>query len=129
MRPDQVTVELLPSSLREIAALAGMAATLAIVEAYGGIELYIPSGELSADHDLVKLVGRRAAESLQLAYPGETLIIPLAARAARAIRNAEMRRDRAVLSAAAIARKYRTTERNVRAICAALADDRQQPLF
>lgn len=55
--------ERLPGLLAEIAAVAGEAAALAVAEAVGGTQIYIPP-EPAADHWLSRLVGHKAARAI-----------------------------------------------------------------
>jgi len=130
MNPDQVNLDLLPGELRDIAESFGVQVALTMVERFGGRPLYFPKGKLPEDSSLIEAFGREVAGELQKIYSGGTILVPLAVRAARAVRNAEMRRDRERMAADRVAEKWRTTDRNVRKICnCADEDDRQRDLF
>ena len=130
MNAVEINVELLPFILQDLTHLIGLPLTMCIVEKYGGIRLYVPKEALADDHDLVKLLGREAAEKLQSHYGGEMHFdIPLALAHMRAVRNAEIRVKRKNTTASALARDYRTTERNIRLICGEVEDDSQCRLF
>ena len=122
---------LLPPILRDIVDLVGMHPTMKLVEAYGGVRLYVPKGELAEDHYLVRLIGREAAEKLQAMYGGEPHFdIPKAERAMRAVRDARIRAQRPGTSVRALALEHRLTERQIRTICGELGeDDNQVDLF
>lgn len=126
----EVNTDLLPYILQDLAEQIGLPLTMRLVAHYGGTRLYIPKGDMADDHQLVKLIGREAAEKLQAMYGGEPHFdIPLALRSVRAVRNAEIRVKRAYTSASSLAREYHTTERNIRLICGEIEDDRQDGLF
>jgi Mor family transcriptional regulator len=134
MKPCQINtsinVSLLPYILQDLVALIGLPATMKLVEQYGGIRLYVPKNDMADNHELVKLIGREAAQQLQNEYAGESHFdIPLAMGAMRAVRNANIRTDRQEMSVSETARKYRTTERHIRFICNDMEDDRQVGLF
>lgn len=130
MKPDQINVDLLPSILQDLAALIGLPLTMRLVEQYGGVRLYIPKGDVADDHELVKLIGREATDKLRSMYGGEPHFdIPLALASVRAVRDADIRAKREHTSERALAREYRTTERNIRMICSKVKDDRQVSLF
>lgn len=123
-------VDLLPPILQDLAELIGLHCTMQLVQAYGGVRLYVPKLELDDDHALVRLIGREAAKKLQAMYGGEPHFdIPLALASVRAVRNAEIRAKRRHASERTLAREYRTTERNIRLICGKVEDDRQCGLF
>jgi Mor family transcriptional regulator len=128
------SLDALPESLRRLAELVGMPAALALVEGWGGIDVYVPKPEnLDATHPLARAMGLAAARKLAAEYPGEALEIPLARGIAHAARLADVaRRTAAGESEAQIARSYRVTKRWVRMLRARLREDndgRQRVLF
>ncbi len=125
-----INTDLLPYILQDLAEQIGLPLTMRLVAHYGGIRLYIPKGEVSDDHELVKLLGREATAKLQAYYGGEPHFdIPLAVKSIRAVRNAEIKSKRPHTSVSSLAREYHTTERNIRLICGEMEDDRQVGLF
>jgi len=122
----EIDITLLPGVLREIAELIGLPATMAIVQQYGGVRLYVPK-EITQDHPLIKLVGICNAVTLSDSYGGETLEIALAENALRKIRDKEIRDQWPTLSQRKLALKYRTTERHIRRILACSGNDDDQP--
>lgn len=126
-----IDASLLPPILQDFVDLVGLHATMRLVEAYGGVRLYVPKGELAEDHYLVRLIGREAAEKLQAMYGGEPHFdIPKAERAMRAVRDARIRARRADTPVRALALEHRLTERQIRTICGELEeDDDQAALF
>lgn len=127
----EIDTDLLPPILQDIVALVGLPLTMTLVQARGGVRLYVPKLELDDDHYLVQLLGREAAEKLQNAYGGdEHFDIPKAERALRAVRDSKIRYQRRCdLSVSSLALEYRLTERQIRTICGELVDDRQVSLF
>lgn len=131
MTTTEIEARYLQGVLQEIAYLIGLAATLKLVEAYGGVRLYVPK-RFDPDHPLVKLIGHANAAKLVECYGGdEHFDIPRAAAATRAARNALIREER--LRGATrreIALRYGLTERQ---ICNIIGDepedDRQGGLF
>lgn len=106
-------IEYLPESLRDIVDVIGLAATLELVEHFGGIALYVPS-ELTSEHRIVKALGAAAAAKLWEVYQADTLIIPRCNEALRRARNAEIiARNQAGATVAVLALEYALTQRAV----------------
>lgn len=130
MTLDESHIDLLPPILQDMVELIGLALTMKLVEAHGGTRLFVPKREVAGDHPLAKLIGSEAAQMLIDAYGGEEHFdIPLAMRALKAVRNAQIRAERKNESERVLARRYQTTERNIRLICGERVDDRQTALF
>jgi len=115
-----------PASLVEIAEVIGVAATLRLVDAYGGSVCYVPT-RLDDSHRLVQAIGPLAAQRLVARYTGEKLEIAglYVARTRKAlIANAEG-------SVAEVARKLGVTRRWVRMVRNAgrSGDPRQIEMF
>lgn len=64
-----------PESLKEIAAMIGPAATIALVREYGGRSVYFPES-LRPGHHLAKKLGRQAALRLSAAFGRNRIVIP-----------------------------------------------------
>lgn len=127
---DETYADLLPPTLQDLVELIGLHLTMRLVEKHGGTRLFVPKLGVKDDHPLAKLLGPQAARKLVDAYGGqEHFDIPLAMRALKAVRNAQIRAQRPHISASRLAREYRTTERNIRLICGEVEDDRQVGLF
>lgn len=126
-----IDADLLPPILQDFVELIGLQHTLALVQAYGGVRLYVPKLQLEDDHPLVRQIGREAAEKLQAMYGGEPHFdIPKAERAVRAVRDARIRHLRGTgAPVRTLALDHRLTERQIRTICGELEDDRQSGLF
>ena len=124
-----VMAELLPKRLQEFVRLIGLAATLKVVERYGGTRLYVPANPHS-DHPLAVLIGLDQLTKLSAVYAGEDHFdIPRAVRALRHVRDVQMRADYKVKSAAVLAREHGLTERQVFNIVGAEGDPGQDGLF
>lgn len=115
---DEIDINILPGVLREMTGLIGLPATMQIVQRHGGTRLWVPAlvETLAPDHKLVKLVGMAAARKLSKQYGCETLEIPKAERALRAIRDKAIREQWPTKSQSQLAREYNLTERQVRTI-------------
>lgn len=122
----EIDLDLLPGTLREIAGLIGIPATMKLVDRYGGVRLYVPQ-KLDASHTLVIWIGAQNAQKLVDEYGGETLEIPKAEAALREIRNREIRSLYPQLSQRDLALKYHTTERNIRLILGECGNPNNQP--
>lgn len=123
----------LPESLRDIVELIGLAATLNLVEHFGGlIALHVPR-EIDSNHPIAMAIGITAARKLSVHYGTQRLRnIPLCVAGLRRIRDAEIRRRSASESAASLAREFMLTERHVWRILADGADSddgKQAALF
>lgn len=123
----------LPPFLYGLSELIGLPNTMKLVEAYGGIGLYVPK-TVDAEHKLARLIGLEVAQKLVQAYPGATLAIALSATGDHAKQGAIRRHKIRELrkqgkSHSQIARELRTTDRTVRKVLGAEADDRQTALF
>ncbi|MAZ33403.1 MAG: hypothetical protein CMO06_09690 [Thalassospira sp.] len=127
-----VDIDQLPQTAAEISEIVGIDAALRLVDAWGGVRIYVPR-QIPDDHLLISTLGREEAELLAEHYGGETILIPRCLAALRAVRNARICRERSEgHGIAVLALRYRLTERQVYAVLAAsdaVADDRQQSLF
>lgn len=128
VRPDDWA--LLPQSLQAMADVIGLDGVLALVKAFGGVRLYVPT-RLPDEHILVELLGRGAAERLAAEYGGQPHFdIPRAEGLVRALRNRRILADRAAgRSLRELALQYRLTERQVAKIVAPADDDNQVDFF
>lgn len=119
---DEIDINILPGVLREMTGLIGLPATMQIVQRHGGTRLWVPAliETLAPDHKLVKLVGMAAARTLSEQYGGETLEIPKAERALRAIRDKAIREQWPAKSQSQLATEYNLTERQVRTILSSI---------
>ncbi|MEW5905120.1 MAG: Mor transcription activator family protein [Pseudomonadota bacterium] len=131
MTHTNIDTDLLPLILQDIVELIGLPLTMTLVQARGGVRLYVPKLEMEDDHYLVQLLGREAAEKLQTMYGGdEHFDLPKAERAMLAVRDATIRRLRASgTSVRSLALEYGLTERQIYFICEDMVDDRQMGMF
>ena len=67
-----IDIDQLPHSAAEIVDVVGVEAALRLVEAWGGIRLYVPQ-QMPEDHLLVSTLGRAEADLLASRYGGETI--------------------------------------------------------
>jgi len=124
----------LPESLHDVVELIGLAATLNLVEHFGGrIALYVPR-DIEAEHPLAVAIGITAARKLAVHYGTDCLRnIPRCVDGLRRIRNAELHaRREAGDSPATLAHAFGLTERQVWSILAEFrdaGDDKQAALF
>lgn len=111
MQSTLIETDLLPPSARELAEVIGLDATLALIEHYGGTRLYVPE-HIGADHPLARAIGMQAAHTLVEHYARDSIDVPRAWRAARAVLYRQIvaaYTDGA--TAASLARRHRCTER------------------
>lgn len=116
----EIDEKLLPQSVREIARLIGLPATLKLVEHYQGVPMWVPVN-YDPDHILVRLVGHEAAMKLIEEYGGEKPEIARCAAAIRAIRNHRICTSNK--SQRELAIEHGLTVRQIRYIQTGMADD------
>ncbi len=85
----EIDERLLPRTVRDIAEIIGLQATLKLVEHYQGVPMWVPVN-YDPEHILVRLVGHEAALKLIEQYGGEKPEIPRCTDAIRAVRNAKI---------------------------------------
>lgn len=129
---DDIDLALLPPTLHEMARVVGVEGVRKLVDAYGGVRLYVPQS-VDQDHPLAELLGLAAARAMSAELGGDVIDVPRCHLAVKRARDAALVRDAAQgMSQRDLARKYGMTERNVRLIWRAAgieADDRQGALF
>jgi Mor family transcriptional regulator len=134
---DLIDSDLLPPLLQDFERIIGLAATLDLVRAYGGLRIYIPTpARVRPDHPIAKIIGVDALMALAEVYGAEDHFpLPKAERAILAVRNARIARayetHKTVRELAAV---HHLTERQVERILAAAGvkapvDRRQGSLF
>lgn len=130
----KLTLDDLPESLRDVVELIGLAATLKLVEHFGGlIALYVPR-DIEPEHPIAVALGITAARKLAAHYGTDCLRnIPRCVNGLRRIRDAEIHaRREAGETPARLALAFGLTERQVWAILAEIRDgndDKQSALF
>jgi hypothetical protein len=125
-------LHLLPPKLREIAEYCGIETALLLLEHAGGCYVQVPTPEhLHAGYKLVEWLGAERATVLCQNYARETIQIPKAEAARRAIRDQKIRQERqAGASPSTLARCYNLTQRQITNIVGQEpADDGQFDLF
>lgn len=111
---DAAVLELLPSSLADIARVIGVAATLKLCEARPGGRIFIPK-EATPDHWIAELLGIDAFAALVHVYKGERPEIPLAHKWQLRIKErAIVSARRAGQSQYEVAQQYGMTQRGIR---------------
>lgn len=113
---DEADVDLLPGIVAEIAMLVGLKDALRLVEAFGGVRIYVPTADrLTPEHWLCDLVGLENAKKLAREFGGQPHFdIPRCAKAMREVRNRGIRRRRGMgASIRELALAYRMTEKQI----------------
>lgn len=112
----------LPASVRELIELVGVGPALALVRAFAGNVIKVPSRDRRAGGmraRLIEIMGEAAALKLIDHYSGETLTIARCVAALRAERDRKIVADYdAGWPVAALASRERMTERQIRTILA-----------
>lgn len=99
--------------LLDLEQLIGMEATLALVDLWGGVQLYIPV-EIPEGHKIEEAIGSESAKHLARYFGGDHIAMPLAKEYRRRKRNSEIfRKKNEGATAHALAREYDMTQRNV----------------
>ena len=132
-----LATDLLPPVLQDFVRLIGLQPTMALVERFGGLRIYIPTPErVTADHQFAQIIGMANLLKLADAYGAlEHFQLPKAEKALLAVRNARIAADyRTTKTARQIATEYRLTEGQIVRILAAQgvtapAERRQTLLF
>lgn len=134
----------LPASVRDLIAVMGLQPAVALVQAYGGRSLRVPTGAHADGQVLARLtglLGGAAAQAFIAHYGGERLTIARCAAALRDERDAQIIADyTAGRSVPALAGEHALTERQIRSILKRVpgeragfarqgADERQLNLF
>ncbi len=86
---NELSLELLPTIIVEIANLVGMSKTMQLVQAFGGTDLTMPIGVENSmtEQALISAVGEETAQLLMENYGGDRLYIPRCEVALRDLRN------------------------------------------
>lgn len=114
MQAEDIAMEDLPETLAQIAEVIGVAATMKLVDALGGTEIYVPRNP-SSKHALSRVLRATDAELLAAEFSGQRLHIPRLAGRALASRDAAIRLDRqSGMTTIQLALKYGISERQVR---------------
>lgn len=86
------TLDSLPPLAREIVALVGLEAAMALINAYPGVAIEVPRGHRASPMQagLRRIMGREAADTLIQHYGGTVLRVPMCKRAMQDARDAEI---------------------------------------
>lgn len=107
-----------PSSLIELKRIAGEAAALSLVFAYGGCRIYMPSN-IRPNHPLATLMGSPASKALAKVYGGSRINIPKKDAILRQLRIKEIQSARSKgASIDSLARKHNLSRRRVQQLLA-----------
>lgn len=108
-----LSTDLLPKVLQDFVRLIGLAATMLLVEHFGGTRLYIPV-KPSPEHRLATLIGLDNLVKLSRVYGAQDHFdIPKAERALRHLRDQKIRAEIGPKSARTLAIEHGLTERMV----------------
>jgi hypothetical protein len=117
--------ELIPPRLQEISSYFGHQTAMVLLLHYSGVHLHIPK-KPNPLHKLAELLGMAEFSKLCTMFGDNSLQIPRAANAIRALRNQAILKDFASgILQSDIARHYGITERQVNKICNTVAIDRK----
>jgi hypothetical protein len=130
-------MESLPESLQSIVRLTNLETALKLVEHRGGTQLAFPPLHLlSAEHDLVKVVGFAELKALCRFFSGSVIYVPLARQYSLHFRDEQVKIDAlAGMKTNELARKYNISDRRIRKILHGSTkvvikkDERQMELF
>lgn len=126
-----LATDLLPPVLQDFVRLIGLQPTMALVERFGGLRIYIPANP-GPDHQLSQLIGYENLQNLSKEYgTGERLDLPKAERALTGLRNAKIIAQYGPKSMRTLAAEHHLTERQITRILAAAQaqNDSQTDLF
>jgi hypothetical protein len=102
----------LPPLLAEICAEIGWRETLDLVEAYGGVDLFVPA-TFHVDMTINQVLREEAAKKLIAKYGGSKIYIARLSKALRNIRNKQIAKRLETEPAARLAREYQLSERTI----------------
>ena len=118
---------LLPDTIRQIESVIGLSATTALINAFGGQTMFVPSKECASWHAIAEVIGEPATVALAKALGGDELYIARCVNAMRELRNRRIRArfDRlttgdspmtAGAAYAALVQEYKLSDRQIRKI-------------
>lgn len=116
--PEHLPIEYIPRLLQPVAKMTGAAAIFRLMQAFGGLSIYVPETR-GPDSRLLAVVGEKAFTIITYYFQGDRIYIPKfpTEKAMKAVRDQAIRSDRAdgatVLSLAA---KYGLSDRTIRKI-------------
>ncbi len=108
--------QLLPPRLQEFVRLIGLPATMALVQRFGGLRIYIPA-TATPDHAFAEVIGlenlAKLSAEIGVDGTGDRFLLPKADRALIAVRDARIRAEFATKSTRMLAAEYGLTERHI----------------
>jgi Mor family transcriptional regulator len=114
--------ECLSPFLAELQEVIGLENTLALVETWGGVSLYVPE-TVSENHKIARVIGADAAQELAKVFGRDRLNIPLARDYKRSVRDREIySRHQTGVSANDLALEYGLGARQVWEILGKMRD-------
>lgn len=127
-------LHLLPPLLRDFERRIGLPATLALVNRWGGLRIYVPTPDrCTVEHPMAQVIGLDKLLVLAEEYGGnEHRQLPKARKALLALRNARIVAARGQKSARDLAMEHGLTEGQIIRVWAAagpVAEDRQAVMF
>ncbi len=115
---ESLSIQLLPAVLQDFVRLIGVQATMALVDRYGGLRIYIPA-KPTPDHAFAQLIGFDNLLALAKVYGREDhFTVPKAKRALEAVRNAKILSEYGPKSLRKLADEHRLHERQISRIIA-----------
>lgn len=113
-----------------VANAGGIEAAKGLVRKFGGRRIYVPSGTLPPNHELVVGIGRAAAEALCSEFAGEYLVVPVGRDlkldiAAEAVEKSKGRARYAIVEALGVS--YSTAKRILRKLKREIPRDAAAP--
>ncbi len=127
-------LDYLPEFMHEIIRVVGIDAAIIIVQARGGVRLYVPK-VADPTHWLANAIGVSAMAALIAEMGGDEIEIPFCKEALIAIKErAILKKAQSGKSQSALAREYKMTERGIRKLLRRAEKShpdiiQQQPLF
>ncbi len=91
--PADPRIELLPGQLRPVAEICGFDGVERLIEAFGGMRLYVASPGNGGRGEVARRCGSEVADALSRCFGGEYLVVPLARTLKAAQRREEIRND------------------------------------
>lgn len=105
-------IALLPGAIRPVAETCGFDQVVGLIEAFGGMRLYVPAGGVS--RAIAARCGEPVAEALRLHFGGDYVVLPVARKLAVARKHAAIRADKR--PAAEVARAHRMSVNSIHRI-------------
>jgi len=125
--PPQQLIDLLPYSVKEFISIAGLVATIKLVNQYKGRRVIFNT--LAKDKAIVSLIGYQAIQAFKRCYGSELILIPSCQKARSWLKYQPIFDDMYLgLSNAKISQKYDYSERYISRLRKSYAIERVNPL-